>query len=270
DGNARAERLLVFAPATELHGFDAIGGLPSDGAVLSVGAANELGVGAGDSFEIRAIDGTVGRVEVAAVITEAFAGSSYLSTDAWSAIGGPSPNALAVGLDDREAHAGVRAEVAALDGVERINDQVATADRVEELLAASRFFVGFILLLAVAMAVALIFNALAVTIGERETEVATLQANGVGRGWVRRTITAENLVTVVLGVGPGIVIGWLMAGLFVSQFSTEQFLLDPVLRPMSLAVAAGLLVACALAAQVPGLRRLDRLDLASKVRERAL
>lgn len=160
--------------------------------------------------------------------------------------------------------------MAAFPGVQQISDHVATAERAEELMAASRFFVGIILVLAVVMAIALIFNALSVTIGERETEVATLQANGVGRSWIRRAITAENLVTVGIGLIPGLLLGRLSAGVFVSQFSTEQLTLDPVLNSTSLVGAVLVIVLCALVAQVPGLRRLDRLDLAAKVRERAL
>ncbi len=175
-----------------------------------------------------------------------------------------------MGLVDRDRHDEVRDAVAEIEGITRITDQVATADRAKELLAASRFFVGLVLVLAVVMAVALIFNALTVTIGERETEVATLQANGVSRSWVRRAITAENLVNVSLGAVPGLVIGWVSAGVFVRSFSTEQFRFDPILRPTSVVWAVVLLGICALVAQIPGLRRLDRLDLAAKVRERAL
>lgn len=270
DGPVVTELVQVFPAGTDLHDFAPVGGLPSEGIVLSTGAAGELGVSTGDTVEIRAIDGTTGTLTVAAVITEAVAGSSYLSLESWTALGGTPPASVAIGLADRGDHAAVRAEAATVDGVVQITDRVATAERTEELLAGSRFFVGVILALAVLLAGALIFNALSVTIGERETEVATLQANGVGRGWIRRTITTENLTTVALGMVPGLIVGWISAGAFVRQFSTEQFVLDPVLRPASLASAVLVLVACAVVAQLPGLRRLDRLDLPAKVRERAL
>jgi putative ABC transport system permease protein len=267
-----AERLQVMASGTALHGFgdSDTGDLPAEGLVISAIAADKLGVGVGDQVELRALDGTSGSLVVASTVAEPMAGSSYVSVAAWEAIGGDVPRLIAVGLHDRDDHEAVRAELAALDGVTQISDRVATADRVEALLAGSRFFVAVVLLLAVVMAVALIFNALAVTIGERETEVATLSANGVGRGWIRRAITAENLMTVGMGLIPGLVIGRISAGLFVSQFSTDQFRFDPVLRPWSLVGTALLLAVCALVAQLPGLRRLDRLDLAAKVRERAL
>jgi hypothetical protein len=52
--------------------------------------------------------------------------------------------------------------------------------------------------------------------------------------------------------------------------STDQFRFDPVLRVRSVVAAMVLLTVCALVAQVAGFRRLDRLDLPAKVRERAL
>jgi putative ABC transport system permease protein len=270
DNTVVTERLQIYATGTELHNFGPVGGLPSDGLVLSAGAAGDLQVGVGDPVELRTLDGTSGPVNVAAIITEPFTGSSYLSAEAWESIDGPTPRTAAIGLETRDDHRAVRDLVASLDGVEQISDRVATAERAEELLAASRLFVGVILLLAVVMAIALIFNALSVTIGERETEVATLQANGVGRSWIRRAITTENIVTVGIGLVPGLLLGRLSAGLFVGQFSTDQFELDPVLNPTSLIGAVIIVIVCALIAQVPGLRRLDRLDLAAKVRERAL
>ncbi len=272
DGSgARVPELLqVYATGTTLHDFSEVGGLAADGIVLSTVAADRLDVAVGDEVVVQAVDGTQGAVTVAAVITEPLTGSSYLSLAAWQAIGGSPPDTAALSLVDREAHAEVRDVVAEEAGVVRISDRVATAERTEELLAASRFFVGAVLFLAVLLATALIFNALAVTIGERETEVATLAANGVPGGWIRRTITTENLVTVGLGLVPGLLLGWLSADAFVGQFSTDQFILEPVLRPLSLVVTTVLLVVCALVAQVPGLRRLARLDLSAKVRERAL
>ena len=45
-------------------------------------------------------------------------------------------------------------------------------------------------------------------------------------------------MTVGLGLVPGLIIGRLSAGLFISQFSTDQFRLDPILRPTSVIATA--------------------------------
>lgn len=268
--NNVTEKLQVFAAGTALHNFDMVGGLPRRGMVLSRGAADDLGVGPGDTVEVRALDGTTGVVEVVSVIVEPYAGSSYLSVQSWKALGGPAPRTLAIGLERREDHRLVRDAVARLDGVEQLSDQVAMAGELEGMLSANRAFVGILLVLAVAMAVALVYNALSAAVGERETEVATLQANGVGRAWIRRTITAENLVTVGLALGPGLILGRLVGQAFYGRLSTDEIVFDPILQPRSWLIAAGLVVICAVLAQLPGLRRLDRLDLSTKVRERAL
>jgi putative ABC transport system permease protein len=270
DGIA-ATRLQVFQPATGLHGFDEP--LPDAGILLSATTADRLGVGSGDQVELRAGADAGGlriSIPVAGLVDEPLGGTSYLSTTAWEALSGPAPTAVAIELDDRSTHRATAGELDRLDGVVRVGDVVATGERARELLAAATFFAAVILALAVAMAAALIFNAVTVTLGERETEVATLQANGVGRRWIRRAITSENLMAALAATIPGLVVGRILAGWFVGQFSSEQITLDPVLRPWSLVVAVGLILATALAAQLPGLRRLDRLDLAVKVRERSL
>jgi ABC-type antimicrobial peptide transport system permease subunit len=118
------------------------------------------------------------------------------------------------------------------------------------------------------MADALIFNAMTVSIGERESEVATLQANGVGRSWIRRTITLENLAIVFAGVVPGLILGRLLGAAFLNQFSTPQFTFRAEIAPVSLFASVFIIAVAAVAAQFPGLRSLDKLDLPAKVRER--
>jgi putative ABC transport system permease protein len=266
-GEIAPVNLQVFEPGTALHGFD--DPLGDGGLVLPATTAEQLGVVAGDRVELRA--GAVqAELPLVQVVDEPFGGSGYLSVSAWAAVGGAEPSAIGVILDDRAQHAAVADRLDVLDGSVRVNDIVATGERARQLLAAAAGFAAIILVLAVAMAVALIFNALTVTVGERETEVATLQANGVGRRWIRRAITSENLLAVVAAMIPGLVLGRLSAGWFVGQFSTEQITFDPVLRPWSLVLAVALVIGAALVSQVPGLRRLDRLELAVKVRERAL
>ena len=270
DGVSVTEELQVYAAGTELHNFDSVGGLSTEGLVLSAVAADDLRIGVGDRVEVRALNGAVLTVEVGSIIKEPYSGSSYLSAQAWAALGAPPLHTLALGLENRDDHSTVRDSVATIDGVEQLTDHVAIAERLEGMMAASRTFTAVLLVLAVVMAVALIYNALSIAIGERETEVATLQANGVGRSWIRRTITAENLVTVGLALIPGLVFGRLIAHLFYAQFTTDQMTFESVLQPSSWLATVVIIAACGILAQFPGLRRLDHLDLPAKVRERAL
>jgi hypothetical protein len=64
-------------------------------------------------------------------------------------------------------------------------------------------------------------------------------------------------------------VGFFMARAFLGQFDTESFSFDLVLLPRSVLLAVVLVVVSGLLAEWPGLRSLDRLDLAAVVRERS-
>ncbi len=263
------QTLLVMASDTALHGFDRP--LPPDGIVVGHVAVTDLGVGPGDRVEITVPGtGVSATVPVAATVDEALPSISYVSLDAWRALGAPEPTAVSVVLVDDDAHDEVRADLVARDDSVAVTDHVALARYLRDLMRLSIAFVGIMVVFAVVMAVALLFNVVTVTIAERTGEVATLMASGAGRGFVRSVLTAENLAVVVAGIVPGVVAGVVVARIFLAQFDTEAFRFRLVLTGGSLALAVGLVVVGALVAQIPGLRALDRLDLAAVVRERSI
>ncbi len=269
DTMVSAQRLQAFVPATAAHDFTDVTSLDGDGIVLGSIARDELGVQVGDSVEATFPEfETSASIQVVGFVDEPIPGFSYVNVQRWNALTRTAPSMAVITLNDDTEHAQARLEVAALPGVLTVRDQVAIANQASALLKATRFFVGTMLIFAMVMAVALIFNAMTVSIGEREGEVATLQANGVGRSWIRRTITLENLVTVLGGVVPGLLLGRVLGALFLNQFSSPQFSFDAGIAWSSLAISVAIIAIAAVAAQFPGLRSLDKLDLAAKVRER--
>jgi len=66
------------------------------------------------------------------------------------------------------------------------------------------------------------------------------------------------------------VIGWWVAGRFMSQFDNESFSFRMVMTGRSMVLAVVLVLVVAVLSQLPGLRRVDRLDLPSVVRERSV
>ncbi|MDJ0767205.1 MAG: FtsX-like permease family protein [Ilumatobacter sp.] len=257
--------LQAFEPSTSMHGFESP--LPESGIVLGSRARDELRVSAGDRVTVALASGERFEAEVAAFVSEPVPAISYVSIDQWRAAGGAIDTAV-VALTDRSAHEAVRAEVQTLPGVTAVVDQQATQRAIEELMALTYLFVGLMVAFAIVMAVALVYNMVSVSIAERTGEVATLEANGVGRRLIARTVTIENLMTVAAGAVPGTILGWIVAGQFIGQFDMESLAFQLALRDRSLVVAIVLVLGAALVAQWPGLRSLRRLDLATVVRER--
>ncbi len=132
------------------------------------------------------------------------------------------PATAVVTLVNRDLHQQVRDQVAAWPDVLAATDHRAMIATVRELMTITRVFVALMVLFAVFMAVGLLFNAVTVSLAERTNEMATLQANGVPRRWIRTTVTGEIMVTVP-GLAPGALIGWLVAGRFLAQFNNESF-----------------------------------------------
>lgn len=272
-GTTASDQLLqVFEPGTRAHGFD--DPLPAEGVVLSDLARRELDVDVGDPVEVLLPtlgDGTAARLPatVAGIVDEPVPSVVYTSIDQWERWSAPATDVAVVTLVDRDQHQSVRAALAADPSIVAVVDQRAMVEAVRSLMGLTYLFVGLMVAFALVMAIALVYNMVSVSLAERTGEVATLRANGVGDRFVRRTVTAENLLTVAAGVVPGTVIGWYVARFFIGQFDTESFSFDLVVHPRSVVLAIGFVVVAALVAQWPGLRALDRLDLASVVRERS-
>ena len=131
-------------------------------------------------------------------------------------------------------------------------------------------FVGMMLLFGGVMAFALIFNTISVNVAEREGEYATMRANGMSRRRVAELITGENLLLTVLGIIPGLIIGYAVASWFMHSYSSDMFTFDLVMNPMTLVFSAVAMVVVALVSAWPAIRTVDRLDLATVVRERSM
>jgi len=267
---ARSEQMLqVFRADTVSHGFDQQ--LPADGIVLGSIARKDLGVAQDDvvTISIPGI-GTAIQARVSGFVDEPIPAVSYTSLAAWEAAGGEAPTTAVVKLVNHDDHSSVREVLTERSDVVAVTDHRAMIDAIRELLTITVVFVGLMVLFAVLMAIGLLYNAVTVALAERTNEMATLQANGMPRRWIRTTVTAETLAVVVLGLAPGAVIGWWVAGRFMGQFDNESFSFKMVMSGQSMALAVVLVLVVAVVSEWPGLRRVDRLDLPSVVRERSV
>jgi putative ABC transport system permease protein len=121
---------------------------------------------------------------------------------------------------------------------------------------------GAMLAFAVAMAFALLFNAMTVNVLERERELATMRAVGTSRATIALLLTTESAILWLLALVPGLVLGWWVAVQMGAVFQSDLFSFRIVVAPATYAVTAiGILLTMVLAA-LPAIRRVNRLDLA--------
>ena len=279
DSRGYSTSIAAFPIDTTMHRFLTDGGsepLPRDGILAGIGLKDRLGARAGD--EVTLVFGTLGRTvraRLAGFVDEPLGTYLYTSSDGLSALLGPDAAASAAravnvrfsGAADRSA---VIAALRGVAGAAAVVDTRGLQRAAGSLLGLFYAFVGVMLVLGGLMAFALLFNLMSANIGERITELASLRASGMSGGQMSRIITAENVLLAVLGIVPGLVIGYLAAVEFMASFSSDLFQFDLHVRPTTFVfTAVGILVA-ALLSQLPILAAVRRIDIARVVRERAL
>lgn len=266
---------------TELRRFDVAGGVgPDEGAPgLVVGAAlrDEIGVRLGDTVTITASDGrgrSLATLEAPIVgfVQETLGTYAYVDLDALAGLLGTAAapvNGALVGFAESVDGTVMRDRIEGLDGVAEYQ----SSDSIRRLMDdATALLVGFVTLMLVVggvLAATVIFTTASVAIAERANEVATLRASGVSTRRIARLVTVENLIVTALGVVPGVAAGVIGGRAMMSTYTTDQFAFEFIVHPRTIVASAGAVFLVALLSQLPGLRALRRLDLATTVRERA-
>jgi putative ABC transport system permease protein len=260
-----------------MHGFYEADGeqieLPASGLVVGKAVQGRLDLSIGQPVRVGA-PGT--GVEVSApldaVVNEPLGAFAYASLDAVQALAGPrlgEGNSVFVSYDPGVDRDRMRRALSAVPGVTAFVDSKALQEYMDSYLGLYYLFIGIMVLFGGAMAFALLYNSIQANLAERSVEVATLRAAGTPFATLARMITVENTIVAALGIAPGLVLGYLMAKLFMEQFQTDWFSFELEMYPSTFVFAALAILAVALLSQLPGLRAVKRLDIAEVVRERA-
>lgn len=271
--------LRSYQPGTRMHGFFVAGrgqvAPPASGLFLGSSLRDLLDLSVGDRVAIRlpSVDATI-REPVAGFVDEPMGTFAYLSLAELRSALGPGVaepvNAALVRFSPGADGAAVRTRIAGLREVVAVVDSRALYTAAQSFMGLFYAFVGLMVALGAVMALALIYTTMSANISERLTELASLRAAGMGRRQLTLLVSSENLLLTVIGIVPGLVIGYYAAAVFMASFSSDLFSFDLALRPWTPALVALALVAAALLSQWPVLRAVDRIDVAVVVRERSV
>lgn len=269
-------RLTALRPGTRMHRFlrdDTRLELPEDGLLVGGELADQLDVQQGDRISVAVPELGVDLEEtIAGFVDEPLGTPAYISLPRLQELAGrPLPPTTALlSFEPGAPSADVGERLTSLPVVAALEDSGAMFESIRSFMGLFYAFVGVMLAFGAAMAFALIYASMSAGIAERSREMASLLAEGMHRRQIARLITAENLLVVTAGIGPGLVAGYLVSALAMSSYSSDLFSFDLHMRPSTLVLAPVLIVLVALASQRPGLRAIARLDIAEVVRQRSL
>jgi putative ABC transport system permease protein len=166
--------------------------------------------------------------------------------------------------------AAMRSSITALPDVAGYVDTRAVYAIAQQMMGLFYAFVGVMLAFGAVMAFALIFNTLTANVAERTVELAALRTLGMPRATIGRLVTVENLLLTAVGVVVGLVVGDLLAIVFMASFSSDMFTFRADVRPTTFLATGVAVIVVALLTQAPSIRAIGRLDLGRVVRERSV
>jgi len=278
--------LTALQPDTAMHELVSTDGstleVPGQGIVVGSALRGLLGLEVGDDVSVDVADlVAVPDVPVAGFVDEPLGTFAYTSLAyAEEVLAGQSAavapqsssaaDTLLVSFDAGVDRSAMRAALTALDGVEAYVDSRGLYALAQEFMILFYAFIGVMIVLGAVLAFALIYNTMSANVSERAVELGVLRTLGVSQRSIGGMVTAQNLLLIVAGLVPGLLLGWLLAALFMASFSSDMFTFDLRVRPTTFVLTASAILVVGLLSQVPALRAVGRLDLGRIVRDRSV
>jgi putative ABC transport system permease protein len=129
-------------------------------------------------------------------------------------------------------------------------------------------FTGIMILFAVAMAMAVIYNAVSIAFLERRREISTMLAMGCSVRRLGGMMTLENLTVGLASIIPGLAFGYLLSLYMMSIWRNEFFNMQAYISPWSYVACIVGVIVLVLLMQLPDFRKAGRMDVVAALRER--
>lgn len=246
--------------------------MPSRGLVLPELLARELAAREGDLIAVEFFTGhrETHMLPVASVVQQTLGEAAYMSEEALHAIlrQAPRVNQLNLLVDDAQLpalYAQIK-QTPAISGVALWSEVQAQFD---EQLDENLFTMVIIYAtLGVLITVGVVYNAARIQLAERSYELASLRVLGFSRGEVSYVLVGEIMLLTVIGLPLGWLAGYGFAALSAQGLSSEIVNIPLVVSKSTYGWATLLVFVSALVSVLVVRRRLDRVDLASALKQK--
>jgi len=139
--------------------------------------------------------------------------------------------------------------------------------KMEDLLNLFNVVMWIMLGFGATLALMVVFTMVTVSLVERHREIATMRTLGERSGRITAMITIENLILGVAGLVVGVPLGYAVSLFLMRFFETDMFSFELVFYSRTYLITVGVIMLIMLLSQIPGIRSLNRLDLARVTKE---
>ena len=262
NGEVYFKPITVFSDGEYLGHITTDGSrLGEDGAYITEGMADKLGVAEGDTVELfPSLSAQSFRFRIAGIVASGMPQSLYISERCWSD----------AGAVFRPTHLLCGETVIPKDDT-RISQ---TADSEQQRSNLTRFknkFTGvFTLMKAVAfvLVVIVLYNLSTLSFLERTKQYNTFRVLGFHFKEIRVLASFENILILIFGTVLGIPFGYKFLELYCATFSNDTMKIYPVLKKTGLALVCCIVFVCTAITTVLLSRKIKKIDMVQALKER--
>lgn len=272
---AEDEILLAYPTGLSMRKLEDENGnpisVPADGIILNQRTANKLGVSKGDSVEVETQLplGPIHHesVKIAGETQQLFGGGSYINLEQANHI-----------LQESHLVSGamIRVESGQESQVESQLDKMLGISFILNRQKEIRIFqndmsvvtsaVSIMILFAVLLGFAIIYNASVINLGERRRELASLRVMGFTVKEISSLLFKENIILLMAGILAGLPFGRILVKSYIESVSTDQFTLPVVIYPRTYLFSAIGAIIFVMAAYRLAVRSIKHLDMVATLK----
>lgn len=255
-----------------LDGTGAPAPLPAHGVMMTALLAERLGLAPGDVVTLERLEGDheLLEVPVSALVDDRLGLNVYMDLDALDRTLGEEPqmSTVLLGVERGERDRLLRA-LGEVPGVILVTEPRSLREAFDA--QSGQMMLVWTLIVVIfgsVIAVGVVFNTARVTLSERTRDLSTLRVLGYTRGEVAFVLLGQLAVQVLAALPIGMMVGYLLASLFMSQMDPEQYRFPAIVSPATYAFASLVVLGSAIATAALVRRKLDRVDIVSALKAR--
>ena len=236
--------------------------------VISVGAAENMGIEEGDLIRMRNADLETLELTVSGIYDNHVENYAIVSPETiahqW---GSPAAEQMAfVKVKDGQNMDELTGKIAGMSGVMNVSISEDFANMVGNMMAALDNVVWVIVFCAGALAVIVLYNLTNININERIREIATIKVLGFNARETAMYVFKENLVLTVIGSVLGLGLGYLMLLFVMSQIRIDMVYFKALVMPMSYVISVIMTIFSAVVVCFIFYFKLDKINMAEALK----
>lgn len=241
--------------------------------VIAKGLADILRVGPGDTVELESLMGRVDRtfhVPVRAVARQFVGTAAYMDIrDLSRMLNEPLAMSSAMLRLEEDGRAALSRKLKDIGGIASVSYKEDAYQSIQNTLGRGMSITNsFLRTFAAVISFSIIYNITAVSLSERQRELASLRVLGFSAAETGRVMYYENILLGLLGIVGGIPMGMGVCALLVRTYTNDMFQMPFHIEISSYAIAMLLTFSFVLLANLAVRRKIQRLDLVEVLKER--